>query len=66
MKHLTRVYKGYAFSSHSQKHRGEPLLFSISALGYFTCGTLPTHGTNSFMSHPKDEAMVKCLDIKLF
>ena len=28
-----------AYSSHSQEHRGEPLLFLISALGSFTCVT---------------------------
>ena len=27
------------YTSHSQEHRGEPLLFSISALGSFTCVT---------------------------
>ena len=57
LKGFTRCYGVY--SSHSQEHRGEPLLFSKNALGSFTCIT--QHGTNGFMSHPKDEAMVNCL-----
>ena len=38
-----------------------PFSFMISVLGSFTCINT-THGTYSFTSHPKDEAiMVKCL-----
>ena len=39
----------------------EPLLFSISACTGFFYIRYTTHGTNGFTSHPKDEAMVKCL-----
>ena len=41
---------------------GEPLLFSISALGSFTCVAI--NGTNGFTSHPMDESMVKCLALR--
>ena len=34
---------------------GEPLHFSISALGSFMC-VYTIHGTKGFTSHPKDEA----------
>ena len=37
LKGFTRCYG--AFSSHNQEHRGEPLLFAISAPGSFTCVT---------------------------
>ena len=41
--------------------RASPFSFTISVLSSFTCITT-THGTYSFTSHPKDEAiMVKCL-----
>ena len=62
---LCSIVKGFkrcygAHISHSQEHLGEPLLSSISALGSFYM-RYTTHGTNGFTSHPKDEAMVKCL-----
>ena len=37
------------------EHRGEPLLFSIIALGFFYVRYL-TQGTNGLTSNPKDEA----------
>ena len=40
--------------------RAKPLLFSISCTGFYYMH-YTTHGTNGFTSHPKDEAMVKCL-----
>ena len=44
-----------------QKHRGKPLLFYDKCPGFFYVH-YTTHGTYSFTSHPKDEAiMVKCL-----
>ena len=44
-----------------QKHRGKPLLFHDKCPGFFYVH-YTTHGTYSFTSHPKDEAiMVKCL-----
>ena len=46
-----------------QKHRGKPLLFhdTCKCPGFFYVH-YTTHGTYSFTSHPKDEAiMVKCL-----
>ena len=44
-----------------QKHRGKPLLFLDKCPGFFYVH-YTTHGTYSFTSHPKDEAiMVKCL-----
>ena len=44
-----------------QKHRGKPLLFHDKCTGFFYVHCT-THGTYSFTSHPKDEAiMVKCL-----
>ena len=44
-----------------QKHRGKPLLFHNKCPGFFYVH-YTTHGTYSFTSHPKDEAiMVKCL-----
>ena len=44
-----------------QKHRGKPLLFHDKCPGFFYV-PYTTHGTYSFTSHPKDEAiMVKCL-----
>ena len=44
-----------------QKHRGKPLLFHDKCHGFFYVH-YTTHGTYSFTSHPKDEAiMVKCL-----
>ena len=50
-----------AFSCHSKKHRGKPLLFYDKCPGFFYV-YYTTHGTYSFTSHPKDEAiMVKCL-----
>ena len=43
------------------KHRGKPLLFHDKCPGFFYVHYI-THGTYSFTSHPKDEAiMVKCL-----
>ena len=43
------------------KHRGKPLLFHDKCPGFFYVH-YTTHGTYSFTSHPKDEAiMVKCL-----
>ena len=44
-----------------QKHRGKPLLFHDKCPGFFYVH-YTTHGTYSFTSHPKDEAiMVKCV-----
>ena len=44
-----------------QKHRFKPLLFHDKCPGFFYVH-YTTHGTYSFTSHPKDEAiMVKCL-----
>ena len=44
-----------------QKHRGKPLLFHDKCSGFFYVH-YTTHGTYSFTSHPKDEAIVvKCL-----
>ena len=44
-----------------QKHRGKPLLFHDKCPGFLYVH-YTTHGTYSFTSHPKDEAiMVKCL-----
>ena len=44
-----------------QKQRGKPLLFHDKCPGFFYVH-YTTHGTYSFTSHPKDEAiMVKCL-----
>ena len=44
-----------------QKHRGKPLLFHDKCPGFFYVH-YTTHGTYSFTSHPKDEAiMVECL-----
>ena len=44
-----------------QKHRGKPLLFHDKCPGFFYVH-YTTHGTYSFTSHPKNEAiMVKCL-----
>ena len=44
-----------------QKHRGKPLLFHDKCPGFFYVH-YTTHGTYSFTSYPKDEAiMVKCL-----
>ena len=44
-----------------QKHRGKPLLFHDKCPGFFYVH-YTTHGTYSFTSHPKGEAiMVKCL-----
>ena len=44
-----------------QKHRGKPLLFHDKCPGFFYVH-YTTHGTYSFTSHPKDEAItVKCL-----
>ena len=45
-----------------QKHlNGKPLLFHDKCSGFFYV-RYTTHGTYSFTSHPKDEAiMVKCL-----
>ena len=44
-----------------QKHWGKPLLFYDKCPGFFYVH-YTTHGTCSFTSHPKDEAiMVKCL-----
>ena len=44
-----------------QKHQGKPLLFHDKCPGFFYVH-YTTHGTYSFTSHPKDEAiMVKCL-----
>ena len=44
-----------------QKHRGKPLLFHDKHPGFFYVH-YTTHGTYSFTSHPKDEAiMVTCL-----
>ena len=49
------------FRGASQKHRGKPLLLTIKCTGFFYV-YYTTHGTYSFTSHPKDEAiMVKCL-----
>ena len=42
-------------ANQNREHRGEPLLFSISALGPFSV-RYKTHGTNGFTSHPKDGA----------
>ena len=47
------------FRGASQKHRGKPL--NDKCTGFFYV-YYTTHGTYSFTSHPKDEAiMVKCL-----
>ena len=44
-----------------QKHPGKPLLFHDKCPGFFYVH-YTTHGTYTFTSHPKDEAiMVKCL-----
>ena len=44
-----------------QKHRDKPLLLHDKCPGFFYVH-YTTHGTYSFTSHPKDEAiMVKCL-----
>ena len=44
-----------------QKHRGKPLLFHDKCPGFFYVH-YTTHGTYSFTSHLKDEAiMFKCL-----
>ena len=44
-----------------QKHRGKPLLFHDKCPGFFYMH-YTTHGTYSFASHPKDEAItVNCL-----
>ena len=44
-----------------QKHRGKPLLSHDKCPGFFYVH-YTTHGTYTFTSHPKDEAiMVKCL-----
>ena len=49
------------FRGASQKHRGKPLLLTITGTGFFYVH-YTTHGTYSFTSYPKDEAiMVKCL-----
>ena len=50
-----------AICSHCHKHQGKPLLFHDKCPGFFYVH-YTTHGTYSFTSHPKDEAiMVKCL-----
>ena len=44
-----------------QKHRGKPLLFHDKCPGFFYV-YYTTHGTYTFTSYPKDEAiMVKCI-----
>ena len=44
-----------------QKHRGKPLLFYDKCPGFFYMH-YTTHGTYSFTSHPKNEAItVTCL-----
>ena len=40
-----------------QKHRGKPLLFHDKCPGLFYVH-YTTHGTYSFTSHPKDEAIM--------
>ena len=48
-------------SAHIQKHRGKLLLFHDKCPGFFYVH-YTTHGTHSFTSYPKDEAItVKCL-----
>ena len=47
---LTRYYG--AFSTHSQEHQGEPLLFLISALGSFTLCTCVTQHMGLMALHP--------------
>ena len=41
-----------------QKHRGKPLLFHDTCPGFFYVH-YTTHGTYSFTSHPKDEAIME-------
>ena len=55
---VTRAYPScWMLKAWIQKHRGEPLLCPGFFYAHYT-----THGTYSFTSHPKDEAiMVKCL-----
>ena len=43
-----------------QKHRGKPLLFHDKCPGFFYVH-YTTHGTYSFTSHPKDEAIMVLL-----
>ena len=59
---VTRTYPPYwVLKARIQKHQGKPLLFHDKCPGFFYVH-YTTHGTYSFTSHPKDEAiMVKCL-----
>ena len=57
---VCKVLCGAISCQASQVHRGEPLFFSINALDSCTC-VCTTHETNGCTSHPKDEAMAKCL-----
>ena len=59
---VTRTYPPcWVLKAWIQKHRGKPLLFHDKCPGFFYVH-YTTHGTYSFTSHPKDEAiMVKCL-----
>ena len=59
---VTRTYPPcWVLKARIQKHRGKPLLFHDKCPGFFYV-YYTTHGTYSFTSHPKDEAiMFKCL-----
>ena len=59
---VTRTYPPcWVLKARIQKHRGKPLLIHDKCPGFFYVH-YTTHGTYSFTSHPKDEAiMVKCL-----
>ena len=51
---------GACLKARIQKHRGKPILFHDECSGFFYVH-YTTHGTYSFTSYPKDEAiMVKC------
>ena len=51
----------FVLKARIQKHRVKPLLFHDKCCGFFYVH-YTTHGTYTFTSHPKDEAiMVKCL-----
>ena len=57
--HISNLLK--VLKARIHKHRGKPLLFHDKCPGFFYVH-YTTHGTYSFTSHPKGEAiMVKCL-----
>ena len=55
---VTRTYPPcWVLKARIQKHRGKPLHFHDKCPGFFYVH-YTTHGTYSFTSHPKDEAIV--------